>query len=388
MKISNIPMTIAIFLVVFALFPSETGTDPPPLRVGFTVSRTGTYKEPSEMIEKGYMLWQREVNNRGGLFGRKVKFIIFDDQSKPYLARRYYTQLIANNRVDLVFSPYGTPLTLEASKVTERYRYPLLACAAASDILWNRRYRYIFGMYAVADRYFIGLLDIMARNGYRSVALVYSGSSPFHQDIARGVREWAKRFKITVVYDRKFEQQDELPAIVQSLKKQKINSVIVSAYPPNSYELLRVMKVQKYKPRVLGMPIIPIHPKFWKEAGSMANNVFGPSQWEPNERIPYPGTKKFVRDFIEFTGKTPSYHAGSAYSSSQIFQEAIIKTGSFNRERIRNYIAALDTVTVIGRFKVDDRGKQIGHNTIIIQWQNGKKEIVWPLKMQTKPPVF
>ena len=120
----------------------------------------------------------------------------------------------------------------------------------------------------------------------------------------------------------------------------------------------------------------------------MADKVFGPSQWEPRERIPFPGTQQFVTAFKRFTNRSPSYHAGSAYAACQLYEDAIRKTQSFDNQKIRDYIASLDTVTVIGRFKVDSNGKQIGHNPIIIQWQKGKKEIVWPSKMQTAPPIM
>jgi len=95
-----------------------------------------------------------------------------------------------------------------------------------------------------------------------------------------------------------------------------------------------------------------------------------------------------VNAFSRFSGKIPSYHAGSAYAACQLIADAVRYTGSLDNSKLRNYIAALDTVTVIGRFKVDHDGKQIEHNPIIIQWQHGRKEIVWPSKMQTAPALF
>jgi len=148
------------------------------------------------------------------------------------------------------------------------------------------------------------------------------------------------------------------------------------------------MQEKEYRPSVLGMTIAPIHPKFLENAGDMADRVFGPSQWEPSERIPFPGTKKFVAAFKGFTGQIPSYHAGSAYAACQLYEGAIKNAQSLDNEKLRSHVAALDTVTVIGRFKVDTSGKQIGHNPIVIQWQNGKKEIVWPSKMQTASPLL
>ena len=152
--------------------------------------------------------------------------------------------------------------------------------------------------------------------------------------------------------------------------------------------MLRLMREMAYRPTVLAMPIAPVHPDFEKKVGPIANHVFAPSQWEPDERIPFPGTRRFIDAFTAFAGHPPSFHAASAYAACQIIEQAIDQNQTLDHEKLRDYIAALDTVTVLGRFKVDPTGLQVGHNSIIIQWQAGKKEIVWPQKMQTARPAF
>jgi len=148
------------------------------------------------------------------------------------------------------------------------------------------------------------------------------------------------------------------------------------------------MEETKYRPKVVGITIVSSSPNFHKVAGNMSEGVFGPSQWEPDERIPFPGTKNFINDYRLTTGNLPSYHAGSSYASCQIIENAITHNKSFDQNKIRDFISSLDTVTVIGRFKVDPSGKQVGHNPILIQWQNGVKEIVYPTTMQTASPKF
>jgi len=360
-----------------------------PIKIGATVSLEGPYKEPSLMIQKAYQLWAHEVNQQGGLLGRQVKLILYDDKSQKERTKTLYHQLIEKDRVELVLSPYGTPLTLVASEVSEQHKLLMLACAASGEVIWERDFEYILGVYALANRYFIGLLDMMARQGIDTVSIVYNKASPFNVDVATGSKKWARRFKISVLHEKSYQDgEKELPGIVSKLKAAGANQIIVSAYPPDCYQTLDLMRQLDFHPRVLAMTIAPIHPDFAKKAGPMADRVFGPSQWEPNERVPFPGTKEFVNAFSKFSGKIPSYHAGSAYAACQLVTEAIRFTGSLDNGKLRNYIAALDTVTVIGRFKVDLNGKQVGHNPIIIQWQQGKKEIVWPYKMQTAPALF
>lgn len=342
------------------------------------------------MIRNAYSLWAAQINSRGGLLGRKVELVIYDDQSREDLVRHYYKQLLEEDKVDLLLSPYGTPLTMVASEVSEAHSHVMIACAAAAEALWDRGYRYLFGIYATACRYFIGLLDLMARQGYHSVALLYEDSA-FHSSVADGAQQWAERFHLKVPVRRGFhEGSEDLRAAIAQLKalEPPPDGLIVSAYPPESYRLLDIMAADQYRPSVLAMTIAPIHPDFCRRVGPAADKVLAPSQWEPDERIPFPGTRAFVREFKAFSGVMPSYHAGSAYAACEIIERAVTQTNSLDQKKLRDLVATLDTVTVIGRFKVDSRGMQIGHNPIIIQWQKGVKEIVYPTKMQTANPLF
>ena len=367
---------------------SVSSAETKPVRIGATVSLDGKYSEPSAMIQGGYKLWESQVNQRGGLIGRPVQLILYNDKSDEKLVRQLYEKLIKEDKVDLVFSPYGTPLTLVASEVSEKHGYVMLVSGASGEKIWGRGYKNVFGTYATADRYFIGLLDLMARNGLKSVASLYENSS-FNIDVAAGIESWAKQFGLKVAFSKGYQSgKTDLPGLLSEARAVNPDGIMLSAYPADGYVLLHLMEQAKYRPKVVGITIAPVHPDFGKEAGNMAEGVFGPSQWEPDERIPFPGTKSFIKDYKSFTDNIPSYHAGSSYASCQIIENAITHNKSFNQKKIRDFVSSLDTVTVIGRFKVDPSGKQIGHNPILIQWQNGGKQIVYPIKMQTAPPKF
>jgi branched-chain amino acid transport system substrate-binding protein len=297
--------------------------------------------------------------------------------------------MIEQDQVDLVLSPYSTPLTMVASEISESHNMLMLAIAAASEKPWQRGYRYLFQLYAPAKRQFIGLMDMMARKNYKTLAVLYDDTSAFNQDIVAGIQSWADIYHAEIVYRQGYRDgKKELPELLAAARAKAGDGLVLSAYPPDCYELIRLLAEMKYRPPVLAMPIVPVHPQFYAKVGDVANGIFGPSQWEPIERIPFPGTKHFIEAFTAYTGHLPSFHAASAYSAGQLIEKAVAHTQSLDNEKLRDYIAALNTVTVLGRFKVDPTGKQVGHNSFIIQWQNGKKEIVWPRKMQTASPVF
>ena len=382
-------LRLIIVLVLTLSIPSFAQEDETrPILIGATVSLEGKYSEPSFMVRKAFRLWEQEVNDSGGLLGRPVKLILYDDKSQKELVRKLYAKLIEQDKVDLVFSPYGTPLTLLASEVSEQKKMVMLACAASGEKIWERGYKYVFGVYALANRYYIGFLDLMAREGFETVAIIYE-NSPFHIDVAKGTESWSKRFGLQIAFKQSFtDAKPELPKLLKKAIKVNADGLIISAYPPDGYQSLKLIEKANYKPKALGLSIIPTHPDFYRQAGQFAEGVFGPSQWEPDERIPFPGTQNFIENFSAYASKIPSYHAGTAYAACQLMARAVANTSSLDHNKIRDHIRSLDTVTIIGRFKVSHEGKQVGHNPILVQWQNKKKEIVYPTKMQTRPPRF
>ena len=377
------------FLILFFGNTAPATESAPPIVIGGTLSMEGRYQEPAMMAQKAFRLWVDEVNREGGLLGRQVKLIIYDDKSDPQRTRMLYQRLIERDKADILLSPYSTPLTLAAASVSEVHQMLMMAIGAAAEKPWQGGARFLFQLYAPANREFIGLLDMMAKQNLRTLSVLYDQTSEFNLDIVSGVQAWADIFKINIVFREGYRDgKTDLPGLLATVKAKDANGLLLSAYSPDCHELLRLLRDMDYRPTVLAMPVAPVLPGFPTKAGDMADRVFGPSHWEPDERIPFPGTREFIDSFTRFAGHPPSFHAASAYSACQIMENAITWTQSIDNRKLRDYIAALDTVTIFGRFKVDPTGKQVGHNSFIIQWQNGKKEIVWPQKMQTAKPVF
>lgn len=358
-----------------------------PILFGGSISRDGTYAEPAAMIQKGYMLWEREVNQKGGLLGRQVKLIFVNDHSDVPKASSIYEDLILEHRVDMLLAPYSTALTLAASKVCEAHDHVLVASGASGTKIWNRGSGWVFGTYALARRYFIGFLDLIARQGRTEVSVLYENNL-FNRDAALGVREWAPKFGLELNGWKAFDPgSDDTGLIWSNVRSWSSQALVICSYPPSGYRFLDLMHSTSSKPVALAMTITPVHPDFYRRAGTIAEHVYAPSQWEPDERIPFPGTERFIRSFERLFGQQPSYHAGSAYAACQVLEKAIASKQSLEQEQIRDYIRSMDTVTVIGRFKVDHTGKQVGHNPLIIQWQKGRKEIVSPPHLRTARPL-
>ncbi len=374
----------ALILLTLGVQPSRALEDP--LRIGASISFSGRYRDPAQMLLRGYTLWAEELNAEGGLLGRPVELVIRDDESKPEKTREIYQTLIEEEEVDLVLSPYGTPLTLAASEVTEQAGYVMIASAAAGSILWQRGHRYLFGLYVPADRFFIGYLDLVAREGMERVGILYE-ENPFNRDAAAGAARWAKRFGLDVAVHAGFQPgTSERRSLIEKLRTAGVQAGIICSYSDEGYALLEAIEKVGWQPAALSMAITPVHPAFSQRAGTQAEGIFAPSQWEPRAGIPFPGTSHFIELYKNAYGSTPSYHATTGYATGEILSQALRSLQRIDHSGMRRYIMSLDTVTVLGRFKVNEEGRQVGHNALTIQWQDGRKEIVYPPRLRTAPP--
>lgn len=381
--------TLGLFwlaLLVVGAVPGHA-QEPPPLVVGGTVSLEGQFKDTSLHMQHAMRLWESQVNLRGGLLGRRVRLLLHDDKSDPGLARRQYARLLDQDKVDLLAAPYGSVLTMASTEISEARGYVTVATASGEE-LWQRGHRYLLGVYATADRYFIGFMDLLARQGFKSVAVLHAGDA-FSRSAARGCRQWAERLGLQVTLMQGYQNAaQELPALVEQLRQAKPEGLVLCSYPPDAYRLLDLMHRAGYRPPALALAVAPAMPDFGERAGESAEGIMGASQWEPDERLPYPGTRRFIQDFRSQTGLAPSYHAASAYASLVLLESAVRHSQSLDQDKIREYLLDLDSMTILGRFKVDRQGRQVGHSPFIIQWQKGQKEIVYPPRMRTAQPLL
>ncbi|MBI5341792.1 MAG: amino acid ABC transporter substrate-binding protein [Deltaproteobacteria bacterium] len=369
-------------------FAENTGGKKPVL-IGGSLPLTGKFAEMGRMQERGYRLWATEINRKGGLLGRPVKLLITDDESSVKKVVEVYTDLMRRQKVEFVFSPYSSELTLAAADLAEKSRYPFLVAGAASEKIWETHRRYVIGLYSTTDRYFIGFLELCAIQKKKTVSITGFPDS-FSLYTAKGAKKWAEKFGLKVVRYAILDGKEEkdLAAEADGIASAKPDVVIVAGHLKESILLRRALDRTGAKHSVFAGSVGPAMQEFQKALGPLAESAFGASQWEPDERIPYPGSRMFIQSFLKTYGENPSYHAAAAYAAMKTLEGAVQKTGSLNREKIRQHLVTGEHKTILGPFKIRKDGTQIGHKSLIIQWQRGKKEIVWPENMRTAFPVF
>ena len=385
--------------IVFEVLSGPTHAQAP-IRIVGSLSITGTYAELGKSHERGYRVCLKQVNDRGGVIGRKVEFNFEDDQSQAATAAAIYEKLLAGGKVDAVFSPYSSPLTDAVANVTEKYRVPMVAAGAATTAIFKKGRKYAFMLLSPAEVYLEGLIDVAAKRGLKTVAIVYE-TTLFPTAIAQGTIDLAKKRGLqVVVFEGYPAKTTDFSAILNKVKAANPDVVAAATYFNDSVAIIRQMKDLDVNPRMSGVTVGGDLPKFYETLNRAAEFVYGASQWEaelvtlraggliPIARL-YPGAREFVEDHEKmFPGAGVSYQTAGAFGACQVLMEGIKRAGSLDRERVRDAILKFDGSTVFGSFRLDQDGFQISHKMQLFQWQDGKKIIVWPEDIAPGRPRF
>ncbi|MDH3258693.1 MAG: amino acid ABC transporter substrate-binding protein [Deltaproteobacteria bacterium] len=381
MKKYFIPILL-IFLLVRPTVASE------PIRIGLTLGLTGKYAKLGDMQQKGFKLWENHINEKGGILGRQVEVIIYDDESDPVTAQMLYRKLIKKDGVDLLLGPYSSGITEAVAPITEKEKFPLLVSGASADSLWQKGYRYLFGVYTPASKYAVGFLELLVMQGFRSVAIV-SADDSFSKSVSDGTKKWAERFGLDILLFERFKKgKTDLDEFARMAKSSGAEVLIVCGHFNESVNMKESLRRVGWDPKAYFASVGPVINAFYEKLGEDSERVFSSSQWEFHELSSFPGAKHFYDAFYDIYGVRPSYHAATAYAAGDILAAAVEKAKRLVRDDIRDILSNMDITSVVGRYGVDETGMQIRHFPVIIQWQAGKKEIVWPKELRTAEPTF
>lgn len=374
-----------IGIVLFSPLRVDAGNT---VTIGVSVGLTGKYAKMADMQKKAYLLWEERINKNGGLLNKKIKMIIENDNSNKDTARKIYGRLMEKDRIDFVIGPYSSGLTGAIMPIAEKNRYPVIAAGAASDTLWHKGYRYLFGLFIPASRYAVGFLEMAAMNGLKDIAIVYA-DDPFSKSIAQGTKNWGTKFGLNMSFYEEFKKgTHDLTALAYRIKAINPEALIVCGHFDESVDMRVSLKKIKWNPKNYFATVGPAMPAYHRMLKHDAEMVFSSSQWEPEVMYGPDDHKTFLEPFVKTYNIKPSYHAAIAFAACQILETAIRKSHSLDREKIRDVLATMDAMSIIGRYGVDNNGMQIKHFPINIQWQKGEKKVVWPEEIAKTAPII
>ena len=377
---------VALAGVVFASLPLPVGAQTP-IKIGASMSVTGTYAKPGTYQKQGYDVCIDELNAKGGILGRKVELVIYDDQSTPATAVRLYEKLITEDKVDAVMGPYSSAVSEAVANVTEKYKKVMVAPLAATTSIFKKGRKYIFMVITPAENYLDGLIDMAAKRGLKTVAII-NEDTLFPKASAAGTAEAAKKRGMQVVLQEAYPKGNtDFSALLVKIKAANPDVIAAGTYFDDAVAITRQMKELNVNPKMFGLTVGGDLPEFYDLLKQNAEYTYGSTQWD--ESLPYPGQKEFLAAYkAKFTGQEPSYHTAAGYAGCLIYAEAVKKAGTLDADKVRDQLLKMEIKTAFGDYKVEPDGFQIAHKMVMLQWQDGKRIVVWPDDLANGKPRY
>ncbi|HWN16251.1 MAG TPA: amino acid ABC transporter substrate-binding protein [Candidatus Dormibacteraeota bacterium] len=366
---------VALAGVVAASLPLPAGAQTP-IKIGASMSVTGTYAKPGSYQKEGYDICIDELNGKGGLLGRKVELVIYDDQSQPATAVKLYEKLITEDKVDAVMGPYSSAVSEAVANVTEKYKKVMVAPLAATTSIFKKGRKYIFMVITPAENYLDGLIDMAAKRGLKTVAII-NEDTLFPKASAAGTAEAAKKRGMQVVLQEAYPKGNtDFSALLVKIKAANPDVIAAGTYFDDAVAITRQMKELNVNPKMFGLTVGGDLPEFYDLLKQNAEYVYGSTQWD--ESLPYPGQKEFLAAYTKKFKHEPSYHAAAGYAGCLIYGEAVKRAGTLDADRVREQLLKMEIKTAFGDYKVEPDGFQVAHKMVMLQWQDGKRVVVWP----------
>jgi branched-chain amino acid transport system substrate-binding protein len=363
-------------VALVALLGSTGAEAQAPIKIGASLSLTGTYAKPGTYQKEGYEVCADELNAKGGLLGRKVEFVMYDDQSSTQTAQRLYEKLITEDKVDVVMGPYSSGITESVAGISEKYKKVMVSPLAATTSIFRQGRKYIFMVISPAEVYLEGLVDMAAKRGLKTIAIV-NEDTLFPKATVAGTADLAKKRGLQIVLQESYPKGNtDFSAMLVKIKAANPDVIAAATYFDDAVAITRQMKELNVNPKMFGVTVGGDIPEFYTLLKQNAEYVYGSTQWD--EALPYPGQKEFLVAYAKKFKHEPSYHAAAGYAGCLIYAEAAKRAKSLDSDLVRAELLKLKIRTAFGDYAVDQDGFQIAHKMVMIQWQDAKRLVVWP----------
>jgi branched-chain amino acid transport system substrate-binding protein len=378
-------LTTVVAASVFGIQPVHAQET---IKFGAPLPITGPLAPEALKQKQGYDLWANQVNLAGGInvAGKKMKveIVYIDYQSNTPRAIQATERLITQDNVQFVFAPFGSGAAKAASTVAERYGVPMIAATASSSQVYDQGYKFLFGTFTPNETLTNPLATIIRQRApdVKRVAIL-ARNDLFPLAIAQEMEKSAKDRGLEVVYFEKFaiNTLDHSSALAQ-IKAANPQWIFATGYTNDLVLMRKQMTDQRIEAPVVTMIAAPAYQEFIDAAGKGAENISSAAWWHPAVR--YKGidifgtTESYVKLFKDTYKADPDYAHASASVSGALFQIAIEKSGTIDRQKVRDELAKMDVITFWGPVKFGPTGQITSLEPPVFQIQNAKPIVVHP----------
>ena len=354
-----------------------------PIKIGFSMSETGGLAGGGKPSLLAIEMWRDDINAKGGLLGRQVELVHYDDQSTPSNVPAIYTKLLDVDKVDLLISAYATGQIAPAMPIAMQHNMVFMALfgtAVNAPFNYDKYFQILPNGENTAIGPSYGFFQVaMSMNPKPKTVALVAANAEFAQNVIGGARDVVKQLGLQVVYDQSYPPNSaDFAPIIHAVQATKPDIVYVASYPPESVGIVRAANEAGLKAKIFGGGMIGIaFTPIKQQLGPLLNGIVAYDVYVPEKTMKFPGTEDFLK---RYQAKAPAagvdplgyYLPPFAYAEMQILGDAITKVGSLDQNKIAQYIHANTFKTVVGDVKFASNGEWAKGRILFVQYQGVK----------------
>ncbi len=369
---------ITAALSVCAVLTNVYAQSKQPIRIGLSISQTGPLSGAGKSGLVALEIWRDDVNAGGGLLGRPVELVVYDDQSNPSMTPGIYTKLLDVDKVDLLVAPYATNPTAPIMPLVKQ-RDRLLIGNFALDVNAHIRHDKYFNNqpWASAKDSAAPYLGLCRKLGAKTIAIL-AADAEFAQNLAGGIRAGLTDYGLQTVYDQNYPPNTvEFSSVIRAIRAKKPDVVFVASYPSDSTAIIRSVNeigigdnVMLFGGGMVGLQYASI----MESLGSMLNGVVNYNTWAPEKTMDFPGIRDFLTRY-QARAKQANvdplgfYLPPFDYAIGQILAQAVTATGSLDHKLLAKYLREHEIKTIVGGIRYGPTGEWANPRIVYVQFR-------------------
>jgi branched-chain amino acid transport system substrate-binding protein len=397
----------AAVAITTAFAPTAQAADP--IKIGFSMALTGGLAGAGKPALMAMEIWRDDVNKKGGLLGRPVEFVYYDDQTQPANVPGLYTKLINIDKVDLVVSAYGTNLIAPAMPIVMRKKMVFMALfglAANEEFKYDRYFQIMPAGPDPKIDWSRGFVELAKEKGVKTIALI-AADAEFARNAVAGARDLAKEAGIKVVYDATYKPgTPDFAPILRAIQATNPDAVYVGSYPPGSAGMVRAAHEIGLKTKMFGGGMVGLqYSTLMTSLGPMLNGIVNYDFWVPEKTLTFPGVEAFLAKYQEQAvkeGVDPLGHylPPFSYAYLEVLGQAVEGAKTLDQGKLADYIRTHEFQTVVGPVKFGPNGEWATTRALQVQFQNikdgsldqfktaGKRIVLYPKEWKSGDFIF
>jgi branched-chain amino acid transport system substrate-binding protein len=382
-KIKSVLAAAAVVVAATGLAGNAAAQSGEPIKIGFSMAMTGGLAANGKSALLAQKIWEEDINAKGGLLGRPVKLVYYDDQSNPSTVPGIYTKLLDVDKVNLVVGAYATAMVAPAMPVVmakNKVFIGLLGLAVNSEFQYPNYFAMIPSGPHPKESFTEGFFDAaMAQNPKPTTVALVAADQEFSRNACEGARENAAKAKLKITYDKSYPPSTtDYAPIVRAIAATNPDIVVVCSYPPDSVGIVKAVNEIGFKPKQIGGAMVGLQATALKaQLGPMLNGFVNYDMWLPVPKMQFEGVSDLIKKYqaraqAEGVDALGYYMAPWAYAQLQVLQQAVEGTKSLDDKKLSEYLHANTFKTVLGEVKFGKDGEWDRPRMLQVQFHDVK----------------